>query len=61
MHCKKIHIMMYCRISGHNKLTTETCSGVLNLVDLAGSERVKVHITYLFRNRVKSKIHKGLK
>lgn len=28
------------KLSGENKLTQESCSGVLNLIDLAGSERL---------------------
>jgi len=35
------HSVFMLRISGLNKVTTETCSGTLNLVDLAGSERIK--------------------
>jgi len=35
------HSVFMLKISGKNKITTETCCGTLNLVDLAGSERIK--------------------
>jgi len=35
------HSVFMLKITGSNKVTTESCCGTLNLVDLAGSERVK--------------------
>ena len=43
-HCCAMTLTILCRITGSNKVTTESCCGILNLVDLAGSERVKVRI-----------------
>ncbi|XP_037087927.1 carboxy-terminal kinesin 2-like [Pollicipes pollicipes] len=40
-HSSRSHSVFTLRLSGQNRLTTETCHGSLNLVDLAGSERLK--------------------
>lgn len=35
------HSVFMLKITGHNSITSESCTGTLNLVDLAGSERLK--------------------
>ncbi|CAH1262778.1 KIFC1 [Branchiostoma lanceolatum] len=35
------HSVFQLRIKGENRLTAESCSGMLNLIDLAGSEQIK--------------------
>lgn len=54
------HSVFMLRLSGHNSVTKEQCSGVLNLIDLAGSERLALSGSTGERLRETQAINKSL-